>query len=175
MVVKRAVLSILLLALGLGWFDSPLVCAQQLIMLPKGRRYAPPRNPPATTPPAPKQEEPKAQIATNSPDPVVPTNRPKLVRIEPKPDPAKVAAEKESVLKNTIEYEKTRANEGSGWAQYKLGIRYLNGDGVEKNEATGRKWLQVAADNGESQAQSKLKALDSKGSAAAASKVEVAQ
>jgi len=175
MVVKRAIFSILLV-LSLGWLDLPVVRAQQLIMLPKGRRYAPPRNPSSTTtPPAPKEEEPKTQVATNAPDPVVPTNRPILVRVEPKPDPVKIASEKEAVLKNTLEYEKSRANEGSGWAQYKMGLRYLNGDGVEKNEVAGRKWLQVAADNGESQAQSKLKALDAKASEAAASKVEATQ
>jgi len=164
----------ILLLLGLSWGDL-LSARAQLIMVPKTRRYAPNRNP-APPPPAPKPEEPKSQTITNITNTVVAvTNRPKLVRIEPKPDPAKVAAEKETVLKNTVEWERSRANEGSAWAQYKLGVRYLNGDGVEKNETTARKWLRSAAENGESQAANRLKILDSKENNAGNSKLEAAQ
>jgi TPR repeat protein len=101
-----------------------------------------------------------AAVTTNS---TVNTNRPIYVRVEPKIDPAKAAAEKETVLKNAIEFEKSRANNGASWAQYKLGLRYLTGDGVEKDTTVGRKWLQTAADSGDSQAKAKLQLLDSNG------------
>ena len=40
-----------------------------------------------------------------------------------------------------------------------LGIRYLNGDGVEKNTDTAKKWLEKAAKNGHSGARKKLQEL----------------
>ncbi len=175
MFLKRTILSFIILAAGLGGPALFPVHGQPLIMLSKGRHYAPPRNQPPPAPPAPKPEDSKPLVATNAPEPIITTNRPIMVRVEPKPDPVKVAAEKEAVLKNTIAYEKARANEGSSWAQYKLGVRYLNGDGVEKNETTARKWQQVAADNGESQAQNKLKTLNSKVNGAGGSKIETAE
>jgi len=46
----------------------------------------------------------------------------------------------------TIEQVKAMAEDGDAEAQYSLGIRYLNGIGLEKNEADAVKWFRKAAD-----------------------------
>ena len=58
--------------------------------------------------------------------------------------------------------EDERAAEGSPSAQYELGLRYLQGDGLEKNEAEGRKWIEQSAKNDYTQAKKKLEELDRK-------------
>lgn len=162
--MSRATLIIALL-IGAGWI-APCSSDAQIVVLPKssrgmGRRSAAQPKNPSTKEEKVQADTNKVAVVTNSP---VITNRPIYVRVEPKIDPVKAAAEKEAVLKNAIEFEKSRANNGAAWAQYKLGLRYLNGEGVEKDETAGRKWLQAAADNGDSQAKSKLQLLDSKDS-----------
>jgi TPR repeat protein len=42
-------------------------------------------------------------------------------------------------------------------AQYNLGMAYRNGDGVAKDEAEAKQWLQKAADQGDKDAASALK------------------
>lgn len=59
-----------------------------------------------------------------------------------------------------VEFEKKRAEDDYGWAQYALGVRYITGKGVEKDPAQARKWLEKAAKNGETQAVKKLEELD---------------
>jgi TPR repeat protein len=78
----------------------------------------------------------------------------------PKPDPEKLKAEKERLNRNTVAWLKIRADDGSSSAQYSLGVRYLTGDGVEKNPELGRQLLRKAADAGEERAQRKLDQLD---------------
>ena len=56
--------------------------------------------------------------------------------------------------KNSLAFE--LKNSGSAWAQYALGMRYLNGNGVEKNEAIAKVWLKAAADNGDARAKKQL-------------------
>lgn len=168
------------LCLSLSWL-APQPTEAQIVLLPKSSPAAARRNNAQrkSTKPQPDQNQPSTPAATNA---VTSTNtvaaatnlqakpnRPVYVRVEPKIDPAKAAAERETVLKNTIEWEKTRANNGAAWAQYKLGLRYLAGDGVEKDENAGRKWIQAAADSGDRQARAKLQLMDSKGSGPAAS------
>ncbi len=75
-------------------------------------------------------------------------------------DPVKAQAAKEEATRKTIEFQKKRAAEGSATAQYDLGMRYLKGDGVEKDEAKGRELLETSAKNENSQAIKKLKELD---------------
>jgi hypothetical protein len=79
---------------------------------------------------------------------------------QPKPDPEKLKAEKERLNRNTVAWLKIRADDGSSSAQYSLGVRYLTGDGVEKNPELGRQLLRKAADAGEERAQRKLDQLD---------------
>lgn len=76
--------------------------------------------------------------------------------------PEKTTEEKAAILQRTIEFQKKRAEAGAPSAQYDLGLRYLNGDGVERNPELAQKWLHSAATNGNMQAVKKLKELDKK-------------
>ena len=91
-----------------------------------------------------------AQPATNSmavPGPPPPT------------DPEKA---KQETVKKTIEFQKKRAAEGSPSAQYELGVRYLTGDGLEKDEAEGIKLLEESAKQDYTLAKKKLDELKAK-------------
>ena len=76
--------------------------------------------------------------------------------------PEKTKEQKAETLRKTVEFQKKRADAGAPTAQYDLGIRYLTGDGVEKDGELARKWLKAAATNGNSQAVKKLAELDKK-------------
>jgi len=76
--------------------------------------------------------------------------------------PEKTKEQKEEILRKTIEFQKKRAEEGAPTAQYDLAMRYLNGDGVEKNLELAQKWLQASATNGNSQAAKRLEELKKK-------------
>lgn len=52
-----------------------------------------------------------------------------------------------------------RADSGDADAQYELGLRYLAGKGVAKDEKEGRRFLELAAKQGHKQATAKLKTL----------------
>ncbi len=68
-------------------------------------------------------------------------------------------ASKEEVARNTLEFQRRRAEAGAAHAQYDLGVRYLNGDAVEKDLKAARKWLTAAANQGHTQALKKLEDL----------------
>ena len=67
--------------------------------------------------------------------------------------------DKAEVEKRVISFQKQRAQEGSASAAYELGLRYLKGDGVEKDAERARQWLALAAKGGSSSAQKKLAEL----------------
>lgn len=97
--------------------------------------------------------------------PVVTTPPPPTVRVVPPPapvDPDKAKAQKEEALRRTIEFQKKRAEQGSPSSQYDLALRYLTGDGVEKDEQAGRRWLETAAKAGHTPAIRKLQELGKK-------------
>ena len=73
--------------------------------------------------------------------------------------PEKTKEQKDEMLRKTIEFQKKRAEAGAPSAQYDLGMRYLTGDGLEKDPKLARKWLYSSATNGNSQAVKKLKEL----------------
>jgi TPR repeat protein len=98
---------------------------------------------PAPTPPAP------APANTNTAVPAPP----------PPADPEKAKLE---ALKKTIEFQKKRAAEGSPSAQYELGLRYLNGDGLEKDDDAGMKLLEESAKQDYTLAKRKLDELKEK-------------
>jgi TPR repeat protein len=103
-----------------------------------------------------------AQTSTVPSQPIVVTQV--VVRVvQPPVDPAKAKAAKEEAVRKTVEFQKRRADEGSESAQYELGLRYLKGDGVEKDEAAGRKWLELASKNGYGPATKKLDDLNKQG------------
>ena len=55
-----------------------------------------------------------------------------------------------------------RAAEGSPEAQYDMGIRYLEGDGVEKDAVKGRELLEKSAQGGHEAAVKKLQMFPAK-------------
>lgn len=122
-------------------FSLPIVSHAATATDPRGltRRIAP-QLPPRTSPGTPGAPA------------VVPPSDPPI-------DPAKAEAAKAATDKKRLEFQTKKAEAGADYAQYDLGIRYLNGDGVEKNVDTGKKWLEKAAKNGHSGAKKKLQEL----------------
>lgn len=113
----------------------------------------------ATTPQGPTAAPTPAPAPPPTPAMAVRTQA--LVRVVPPPvDPEKARAARDEAQRKAVEFQKKRAAEGSESAQYELGVRYLKGDGVEKDEATGRKWLAESAKNGYGPASKKLEELD---------------
>jgi TPR repeat protein len=105
----------------------------------------PPDAAPVTTGPTPANATPRASTQT-------------VVR--PPIDPEVAKASREQANKKALEFQKKKAEEGSESAQYELGMRYLKGDGVEKDEATARRWLTMSSKNGYSAATRRLEELD---------------
>ena len=68
-------------------------------------------------------------------------------------------ATKEEQEAKIIAFQKKNAADGLPSAQFDLGMRFLTGNGVEKNPATARKWLEAAAKQGHTQAARKLEEL----------------
>jgi hypothetical protein len=73
------------------------------------------------------------------------------------------AAEKskrdQALKEKVIAFQREQATKGFPSFQYELGLRYLIGDGVEKNEVAAKGWLKLAAAQGHKQAAEKLKEL----------------
>jgi TPR repeat protein len=141
-----------------------LSSAQAQIYSPRRlmRRIAPQvQRGPATAQPAPAP----APAAPAAPPPAA---RAQIV-VRPAIDPGVAKAAREEADRKAIAFEKKRADEGSESAQYALGMRYLKGDGVEKDEVTARKWLTLSSKNGYIAATRRLEELN-KTSASAAPK-----
>jgi TPR repeat protein len=77
--------------------------------------------------------------------------------------PVKVVTEEErrAIQQKTINFQTERAEAGAAESQYDLGMRYLKGDGLEKDPEKAAKWLKKAADQGHSQAKAALQTLAS--------------
>lgn len=163
--IRLALVAALLLELALPWNASAQYNARQLTRkLPNqppqpqtpNRRAVPPQAPrPAPVLPAAPAAAPTSAppVAVRRALPVAPVVRPV--------DPEKARAARDEAERKAIEFQKKRAEEDYGWAQYALGVRYLEGNGVEKDPVQARKWLEKAAKNGEGQARKKLAELDS--------------
>lgn len=84
--------------------------------------------------------------------------RPAVPRMAPTTpvDPAELQA-------RVLAFQQEQARQGSPSAQLALGRRYLAGDGVERNEAVGRVWLEAAARQGSTEAQDALRELAPRG------------
>ena len=89
--------------------------------------------------------------------PQAPAQRPVAA---PRPSAQTTKELPEDVVRRTVEFQKKRAEDGQPSAQYDLGMRYIKGDGIEKDGELGLKWLQTAAKNGSIQATKKLKEFD---------------
>ena len=142
-----SLLSVATLAIFLSATTGQTPSARQLT-----RRIVPPSNnpPPANAAPGSRPSPPPtAPPATNRASTAVPAP----------PPPADPEKAKQETLRNTIEFQKKRAAQGSPSAQYELGLRYLTGDGVEKDEAAGLKLLEESAKQDYTLAKRKLEAL----------------
>ncbi len=69
------------------------------------------------------------------------------------------SATKEEQEIKIIAFQKKNAADGLPSAQFDLGMRFLTGNGVEKNPATARKWLEAAAKQGHTQAARQIETL----------------
>jgi TPR repeat protein len=58
-----------------------------------------------------------------------------------------------------IEWYRKAAVRGHSESAYLLGMKYLNGDGVEQDKPKAAKWLKQAADQGHSRAERQLEDL----------------
>ncbi len=79
------------------------------------------------------------------------------------PDACRKIGMKAAMAKNAIHRCKRAAAEGYASEQYNLGVMYKNGFGVPKDAAKSREWFEKAAAQGDVQAKSALKKLDSAG------------
>jgi hypothetical protein len=80
--------------------------------------------------------------------------------VEPPPHVvAKKNAEKKSSQDAVIKFYQDKAAAGDATSQRRLGLRYIKGDGVEKDLAKGREWLVKAAAQGDTEAADELKKL----------------
>jgi TPR repeat protein len=100
---------------------------------------------------APQLPPPIHHIPTR-PGPGQPAASAPLVHTGTTPNPA----QKAEADKKLLTYQMGRAEAGSESAQYELGLRYLAGNGVAKDEKIGLEWLNKAATNGSSLAKRKL-------------------
>jgi TPR repeat protein len=73
--------------------------------------------------------------------------------------PRPPSLDKAELEEHVIAFQKQRAEEGFPSAQYELGMRFLNGEGVAKDTQAARKWLSRSAEGGNAQARRKLDEL----------------
>jgi TPR repeat protein len=57
-------------------------------------------------------------------------------------------AKKKAMAANVLKFHRELADAGDPYGEYKMGLRYLKGDGVEKDEKVGRDFLKQAAAHG---------------------------
>lgn len=78
----------------------------------------------------------------------------------PPRDPVKEAAVKAETAQRVLKWHQGLADKGHIHGEYSMGLRYLRGDGVERNEELGRAWLTKAAKQGHDEAYKTLKNTD---------------
>lgn len=66
---------------------------------------------------------------------------------------------KDETDRKVLEFQKQRAAHGSPTSQYDLSLRYLEGNGVDKDESQARMWMQKAAEGGHMRAKQHLDLL----------------
>jgi TPR repeat protein len=105
---------------------------------------------------SPSNTTPAGQVAPTAPP---------VLGVPPRvaPAPIKPSLDKAERDRRVVEFQKKRAGEGLPSAQYELGVRYMNGEGVDKDLKAARKWLSKSAEAGNSEAQKKLKELPPEG------------
>lgn len=58
-----------------------------------------------------------------------------------------------------LAYQQEQADKGNPESQYAIGMRYLNGTGLEQSDQLARQWLEKASANGNLRAREKLREL----------------
>lgn len=106
----------------------------------------------------PPQQQP-AQPARPAPGYAAPAQQPAQPRELTAEEAKKAALQQNKNDVKQFDFYKRRAEEGSDDAQFQLGMRYLAGRGVEKNEKLGREWLEKAAKQGHVEAKKRLSEL----------------
>jgi hypothetical protein len=87
-------------------------------------------------------------------------------KAEPPTDPgdaakkAKLKIAHDRLNHNTLLWQIERAEAGSAVAMRSLGMRFLTGDGLEKDETKAREWLEKGAKGGDPAAKKELAKLD---------------
>src|SRR4051812_7589207 len=121
--ILLATLSLCSLTAPATWAKSLYYGVHRVVRPPAAHQPAHPQPP---TPPPNKPAPPP------TPPAALQVQRPIISYIPPAPkvDPEKLEAEKKRIESNTVTWLKQRVDEGSSSAQYAMGIRYLNGDGV---------------------------------------------
>lgn len=92
------------------------------------------------------------------PAPVQPPRQPTAAELEAARQ-ARAREDGETAVR-VLKFQRDQAEKGSASAQYDLGMRYLKGDGVQKNEVLARAWLEKAALQDDAQAKAALKQLE---------------
>ena len=97
-------------------------------------------------------------------DPAIPVSPAKIEAQKPAPpqteEKRKLQAGRARLNHNALMWQLERAQAGSPTAMRSIGMRYLTGDGLEKNDAKAREWLKKGADGGDTAAQKELARLD---------------
>lgn len=66
----------------------------------------------------------------------------------------------DEIEQNVIEFQMKQALRGSSRSQYDLGMRYLNGEGLNQNQELAVEWLRKSAEGGFKDAEVKLQMLE---------------
>lgn len=108
-----------------------------------------------------KSPGPPMVLVSTNPAPVtaIQPALPQVQLIRPIPRPS---LDKSELDRRVVAFQTKRAEEGSASAQYELGLRYIKGDGVEKNVSKAQRWLKAAAAGGNTQAVRKLAEMASR-------------
>ena len=67
-----------------------------------------------------------------------------------------VADAKSKTAAKVLAWQREQAEKGDAYGEYKMGVRYLNGDGVDKDLVKAREWLTKSADQGNKDAADEL-------------------
>jgi hypothetical protein len=92
----------------------------------------------------------------------IPSSAAKPAVTEENVEKRKLKAGRERLNHNALLWQLERAQAGSPTAMRSIGMRYLTGDGLEKNETKAREWLKKGADGGDSAAIKELARLEAK-------------
>ena len=114
---------------------------------------------PFVTARTPRSPGPPMAFLQTNPPPALAAPAPAPLRVFPSPVRAQPSLDKAELDRRVVAFQKQRAADGFSSAQFELGLRYLEGRGVEKDLAIARMWLSLAAKAGEINAQRKLSEL----------------